>query len=401
MAIDGLTNVYQQQRQLPKLRLGLIDETPGKDGRARKFPKNPDHFCFDPDEVPEVVAVYGEQPKEIHAILVGNNVDEIMPANYQFYISSGQNWFMNCSGDGKTGAWYARHLKKTPGVELVEGYHDGKQKPGSFLRKGCGETCPDYMAKPQRCKMTARIRVMLPLVSTSTVYEIVTHSRNTIIDFSAAIQNAQRDLSFGHGMGVVFKLSKNEVKKQKVKEDESGTQVQHFAYLTCQKDDTFWDTYKEQFMDKIRKSAGLDVKNKLILEFGISPTGIQNELQAQIRAADQYALQAPPVEMVNESTGEIIEAEPIAPPLENDTEVIEAVRATLASVGMKLEKDSVKNAIKKWGNSKEKILTSANDFIVKQKKVREEKEAKAIAEQAPPMTEKRVEQTQTANESLL
>lgn len=396
MAIKGLTDVYQQQRQLPKLRLGFIDETPGKDGKARKFPKNPDHFCFDPEEVPEVVAVYGEEPKEIHAILVGNSVDEIMPANYQFFTSSGgNNWFMNCSGDGVTGAWYARHLKKTPNVEFVEGYHDGRQRPGSFLRKNCGENCPDYLSKPQRCKLTARIRVMLPLVSTSTVYEIVTHARNTIVDFSAAIQNAQRDLSFGNGMGIVFTLYKNKVQKQQVKEDESGTQVKHFAYLTCQKDDTFWDRYKDTFIEKIRKSSGLDVRNKLILEFGINPTNIQNELTAQVRASEQYAAIAAPSseasEVVDTRTGEIIETKTINPSVEDDPEVIAAVRSVLDAAKMKFENDSVKKAMAKYGTTKAQILAGVNEYLSKTKK----------KNTAPPLNEKKVDASSPMNDSLL
>jgi len=100
MAIQGLTDTYQQQRQLPKLRLGIIS-----DG-ATKYPKNPDHFCFDKDEVPEVVAVYGEEPKFIHAILVGNSVDEIMPCNYQWFTGAGKSWFMPCSGDGITASFF-------------------------------------------------------------------------------------------------------------------------------------------------------------------------------------------------------------------------------------------------------------------------------------------------------
>jgi hypothetical protein len=419
MAIEGLTNVYQQQRQLPKLRLGFIDESTGDNGKQRKFPRNPDHFCFDPAEVPEVVAVYGEEPKEIHAVLVGNNINEIMPTNYQFYTSSGKNWFLNCSGDGKTAAWYATHLTKTVNLDknLTEGFFDGKIRPKSYLRNGCGSTCPDYASK--KCKETSRIRVMLPLVSLTTVYEIVTHSRNTIIDFVAAIQNAQNDLTFGRGMGLVFKLSKNKIEKQKMKEDKSGTQVHHFSYLTCKKDDSFWETHGKTVADRMRRSSGLALRSSMVAELGFNPTQIQNELISQVQAVDQFAaLQAPQstTETVDTYTGEIIEAQstPVkeAKPaaaaqavssLETDEEVIFLVKTTYEITGAQMPPDGVKKAIARYG-TKEKIKAELEAFIAtkgnkKAPPLNKEKPKQAAPPTQPTQTSK--PETTSSNDSLL
>ena len=391
MAIHGITDVYQQQRQLPKLRLGFMDEN----ANNKRFPKNPDHFCFDPDEVPEVVAVYGEQPKEIHAMLVGNNIDEIMPSNYQFFTSGGSgSWFLNCSGDGKTAAWYARHLKKTPNIDINKlGFHDGKEKPNSFLRTSCGEGCPDYISG--KCKPTARIRVMLPRVSTSTVYEIVTHAESTMKDFTASVQNAQKDFSFGNGMGVVFVLFKKEIKKQKVKKDETGTEAHQFKYLTCQKDDGFWEKYKEEFIANIRKSSGVAVRQQLMSEYQIDTAQIASGLRNQVQASDALQqLPPPPPEHVNTETGEIIDVKPSTKPtgnsLENDPEVIAKVQACYKG---QMPNDAVKKAIAKYG-TKKALISGIDVFLAKTK-----------SPTAPPLTAETPRQeknvTPTVNDSLL
>jgi hypothetical protein len=402
MGIDGLTNVNQTDKNLPKLRLGEKNTKPGKDGRISPYPTNPPHWCFSKDEVPEVVEVYGEKPKSIEVIFLGRTLEEIMSSGYSFITATTKKaWFTTCFGNGVEAAWRSKH--KVEGRESVDTKKlsatvDGKVFSDAFPRSGCGRACPDFRSGD--CKMNARIRVILPRVSMTRVYEIVTSAYHSIQHFVSLAQNLERESSFGYSGGVppAFTLEKHQETKRSLNEAETDLESHDFRYLISKRNESFWDVHGEDIILKYKAASGANFKKRLLLEVGVNTNDLQAEALKQVQAANKYQLQAPvdsyiyQDDIVNQQTGEIIQ-ESGGYSVESDPEVIAAVKSVLDSANLKFEKDSVKKAMAKYGNTKEQIKAGVDAYFASKK---------SKATSAPPKVEKIVEtSTTTPGDSLL
>jgi hypothetical protein len=162
-AIKGLS----EERRLPrigKIHLGVkkVSKSSGNE-----YPAAVDYFVCPP----EIVAIYGEQPRELEVLLPSDNLAEVFPTAYKFYRKGVGLW---CTGNGETG------------------YRVGAGEGG-----GIGECpCPcDFLnTTPAQCKQMANLMVIVPRVSIGGVYQIDTSSINSIIDIQSGIAYAKEIL---------------------------------------------------------------------------------------------------------------------------------------------------------------------------------------------------------------
>lgn len=167
MAIKQIKD-REQLPELGNIRLGVRSETKGG------YPQNVEYFVL--DSVPEVKAVYGENPTELHAYLPTDEVDDVMPNFYKWFkggktdregnLIGGE---LQCWGDGITG-----HLRR-----------DMDKVTRVVPTRPClGRDCQDWKhnKKPQ-CKPIMDLFIVLPRVSLLGVYRISSSSWHTIQNF--------------------------------------------------------------------------------------------------------------------------------------------------------------------------------------------------------------------------
>lgn len=167
MAIKQIKD-REQLPELGNIRLGVRSETQGG------YPQNVEYFVL--DNVPEVKAVYGENPTELHAYLPTDEVDDVMPHFYKWFKGGTKSkdgellgGDLQCWGDGETG-----HVRK-----------DMDRFTRVVPTRPClGRECPDWLnnGKPQ-CKPIMDLFIVLPRVSLLGVYRISSSSWHTIQNF--------------------------------------------------------------------------------------------------------------------------------------------------------------------------------------------------------------------------
>lgn len=152
---------YSTARRIPRLgriRLGIKV----KNSAGREYPKECDYFVCPP----EVVAVYGEYPKELDVMLLSDDTDIVFPQKLAWYGSSKG---LKCHGNGQ--------IAERLNVETKQ----WEQR-----------TCPCEHRKTDEtpkgeCTETSYLMVMLPKVSVGGCYQITTGSWNSTVDINSGI----------------------------------------------------------------------------------------------------------------------------------------------------------------------------------------------------------------------
>ena len=162
-----------EHRRLPrlgKIRLGI------KVALAGKIPANCDckgagcYKCTRPKETdyfvcpPEVVKIYGPQPKKLDVMFLVNDPEVIFPQAYKHY-GSGKG--LKCTGNGEK----ARYANEAG--EMVE------------------KECPCSLLDQKKCNRRAALLVSLPKVNLGGIYQIDLGSWNSIVDINYGIDTTR------------------------------------------------------------------------------------------------------------------------------------------------------------------------------------------------------------------
>jgi len=154
--IKGLSEVRRLPR-LGKIRLGIK-----KTNEAGKvYPHETEYFVCPP----EVVDVYGEQPRELEIMFPVSDVDLIFPQRLAWFGSSKG---VKCMGDGETA------------IRIEE---PGGQRYPDWIEVAC--PCPLF---DHGCSRRAHLLVMLPKVSMGGVYQIDIGSYYSIVNINSSLE---------------------------------------------------------------------------------------------------------------------------------------------------------------------------------------------------------------------
>ena len=147
--------------RLGNIRLGIKKIS----SRGKEYPSEVNYFVVPP----EVAAVYGENPKELHIIFPSEDVEMVAPRAYRWYGSK----ILKCKGNGEVALCYRSEL--TDGHKLLSGENESGDK-----HEQVGVKCPCPLLKSKECSIVLDLMVMLPRVSLGGVYQISTRSINNI-----------------------------------------------------------------------------------------------------------------------------------------------------------------------------------------------------------------------------
>lgn len=179
MPIKGLT----ERRRMPrigKMHLGIKVESTKKPGVF--YPKATDYFVFPEDGsagyelIDELIAEYGEKPKELAIIFPLEDEEAICSQYYRCYSRSRG---LTCRGDGET----CTRMIDTKTGDLVN-----KDSEETELKEmSCtGTECPDYARGS--CREIMNLQFMLPKISGLGVWQIDTSSINSIRNINSCIE---------------------------------------------------------------------------------------------------------------------------------------------------------------------------------------------------------------------
>ena len=175
--IKGLTEVTRMPR-IGKMHLGI--KVTNKNGV--EYPKAVDYFVFPEGDAPgaehrdQLVAVYGEKPKELEIVFPMNDPDIVAS---QFYRCYQRTRGLVCRGDGEeatrlvdmdTGGLPSKDTKKTERREML----------------CAGRECPDYVGKAG-CRELMNLQFKLPKISGLGIWQIDTGSINSIRNINGCL----------------------------------------------------------------------------------------------------------------------------------------------------------------------------------------------------------------------
>jgi hypothetical protein len=159
----------------------------------RNHPTKLDHFAFlrktkaankvewEPD--PDLTQHYGEQCRELHIILIDDDVENVFPSSYAWWTATERK----CWGDGSSAT------RRTP------------EKPGGQPWATCGNGCPELAAGV--CKPSGDLRFMLAdFPRLGIVCRIHTCSYRSIRQIHSALQEIQT-FTGGRLAGITVKLT--------------------------------------------------------------------------------------------------------------------------------------------------------------------------------------------------
>lgn len=158
---------------LGKIRLGVTK----KSNSGSEYPTDVEHFVL--KDVPEVEAVYGKDPSELHIIFPTDDIDTFAPTWLKLYKGgsvrkdgSRKGGDLLCKGTGP-------HADGSPGKAI---HYERRDLVTRVIpeRECLGAKCPDW---GRGCKETMSIIAFLPLVSMAGLYQIDTSSKVSIRDF--------------------------------------------------------------------------------------------------------------------------------------------------------------------------------------------------------------------------
>jgi hypothetical protein len=158
----------------------------------RNHPTKLDHFVFlrkkktanrvEWEVDPDLTAHYGEQCRELHIILIDDDIENVFPSSYAWWTATERK----CWGDGVSAT------RRTP------------EKPGGEPWPQCGNGCPD-LAEGQ-CKPSGDLRFVLPdFPRLGSVCRIHTSSYRSIRKIHSALQEIQT-FTGGRLAGITAKL---------------------------------------------------------------------------------------------------------------------------------------------------------------------------------------------------
>jgi len=162
-------------------------------------PKETDYFV-----VPEKVqAVYGKEPKKLK-ILIPVEDEEIFFK--QYYYSYGKG-FLLCKGDGEDAVYW----------DFDKGDYQTRKCPCEKLEAG-------------KCSQTGILQFILPEVEESAgVWQITTHSRNSIIDINSGIEYV-RNMTKGRRIAFIpLWLVREEIQTQKMDKEKGPIKGKHWT----------------------------------------------------------------------------------------------------------------------------------------------------------------------------
>ena len=168
MPIEGLTEKTMLPR-IGKIHLGVKHPTKG-------YPMATDYFVFPEDhaQYQDLVAAFGEKPKELRIVFPINDEEQIASQFYRQYSQSrglvckGDGVECNCLTDKKTGEMAGKDAEDTGWAKSVCG----------------GRECPDYLAN--KCKEVMNLQFMLPEIPGLGIWQIDTSSINGIINVNSS-----------------------------------------------------------------------------------------------------------------------------------------------------------------------------------------------------------------------
>jgi hypothetical protein len=192
-----------------KIRLGL-----DKNG---SFPENTNYFVL--KDAPGVEGHYGEKPQELIGFFPSDNIEEIAPSSYKWFLHGKRTQSGNramgskmCEGngpkaDGSPGK--ARMLRKFDGSKMIRLFPPEE-------RECHGRNCPDAFDEKgnPKCKASMALYFMLPHVTLDGAYALQTTSR-------VSMNNVYSLLNFYRNNGVplnrvLFKMKKEQVDMPRV-----------------------------------------------------------------------------------------------------------------------------------------------------------------------------------------
>lgn len=189
MPIKGISD-KRRLRRLGRIRLGKKEVN--KSGHG-DHPVALDHFNF--EDAPELVALFGENCKEIDIVLPNEKVDAFFPQERKAYRTMG----LFCRGDGETatrvhvGISDGKNSKQVPvgkaldpeGMAFIQDQGLQVQVGDMFELPCTGEECPFTIQK--FCKPIGRFLFLVPKAPRVGVYEISTTSYNSIVELNSSI----------------------------------------------------------------------------------------------------------------------------------------------------------------------------------------------------------------------
>ena len=167
MPIRGWSDKIRLAR-LGKVRLGIKVQS----ASGATYPRQVDYFVVNEDDATSAESaasfhdVYGAEPRELDIAFPTEDPEEWAGQWLRMYT---QSWGLACRGNGdvatakidpETGTWVNRDSKDFVLREIT----------------GCGETCPNYQSKPQRCRPVMTLSFLLPDVRGLGVWQIDTSS---------------------------------------------------------------------------------------------------------------------------------------------------------------------------------------------------------------------------------
>ena len=175
--IKGLT----EQRRMPrqgKIHLGIMVEN----ANHVKYPKAVDYFVLPQGEAigaeyyGELVAAFGEQPRELRIVFPLEDEDKIAS---QYYRSYSKSRGLICKGDGEV---CTRMVDKNTG-----NLADRDTQEAVMKEMPCaGRECVDYQARA--CQEVMNLQFMLPEISGLGVWQIDTGSINSIRNINSNLE---------------------------------------------------------------------------------------------------------------------------------------------------------------------------------------------------------------------
>ncbi len=194
MSIDGITDINRIP-VIGHIRLGK-PKAKGP-GQATEY-----FELRDEDGCAPVKAVYGEKPTKLKIMFPSNTLEDFA-SQYKKRYSQSQSWTcIGTSGRTATGT-----CKRKVDVETGDFANaDTKQYIIQENMDCLGEECPEFMAKPPRCKNVMHLLVLLPDVAGFGVFQINTSSIHNMI----AVNSYARLLKgmFGRCYGIPIEMSR-------------------------------------------------------------------------------------------------------------------------------------------------------------------------------------------------
>jgi len=185
--IIGLSETVRLPR-LGKIHLGTRHPEKG-------YPMKADHFVFPKDnsDYDKLVAVFGEEPKELRILIPVEDEEQWAT---QYYKAYNQTYGLVCKGDGEL----AMRM-----LDVKTGKLPGKGTGAVSLQEmPClGRDCPDHQAK--KCHEVMNFRFLLPEVPGLGVWQIDTGSKNSILNVNSCAKIIKR--AFGRISMIPLKLT--------------------------------------------------------------------------------------------------------------------------------------------------------------------------------------------------